>query len=234
MEWWIFSVRRPHVIAISQMVASDIIRFFSFPEDRIHLVPNGVDTRKYHPGNRKYREEVRQRYGIGPEEYVFLFVAQNPRLKGYPLLVEACSALAPKPFRVLVVGPYTVRMKKAVEGLGDRMIFAGRSDDLYKIYPACECLVHPTYYDSFSLVILEALASGTPVITTHAAGAKMFITKENGMVIPPGDKDALVRAMNYFYSLRGRMKLGPFEMRDQESTFHEVEDLLERYQERDS
>jgi UDP-glucose:(heptosyl)LPS alpha-1,3-glucosyltransferase len=230
MEWWIFSVVKPQVIAISQMVASDITRFFPFPKDRIHLVPNGVNIRRYHPGNREYREEIRRRYRIGNEEYVFLFVAQNPRLKGYHILVEACRTLAPRPFRVLVVGPCGDWMESEAMGLGDRMIFAGRVDDLHKVYPACDCLVHPTFYDACSLVVLESLASGTPVITTSANGAGMFIEKGSGTVIKPGDVPALVSAM------KDAMEAGRKEavicgmLRDHTEVFARVEELMTRYE----
>ena len=200
----------------------------------MHLIPNGVDTRKYHPGSRIYRDEIRKRYGLGPDKYVFLFVAQNPRLKGYDVLLKACRVLAPHPFSVLVVGPYDTWMRRAAKDLGERVVFAGKADDLHKIYPACDCLVHPSYYDSFSLVILEALASGIPVITTQATGAKMFVTDENGIVVPPGDTDALVDAMNFIYSMRENMRVESFGTRDQNIVFQEVEDLLIRYEKSDS
>ena len=234
MEWWTFAIAKPQVIAISKMVASDIMRFFSYPQDRVHLIPNGVDTRKYHPRNKISREEIRKRYGLDSDAYVFLFVAQNSRLKGYNLLLDACRMPSSHPFCVLVVGPYDTGMRRAAEDLGGRVVFAGRADDLHKIYPACDCLVHPSYYDSFSLVILEALASGIPVITTQATGAKMFVTDENGIVVPPGDTDALVDAMNSIYSMRENMRVESSGTRDQNIVFQEVEDLLIRYEKSDS
>ncbi|HQG32030.1 MAG TPA: glycosyltransferase family 4 protein [Deltaproteobacteria bacterium] len=195
MEYWIFTITRPEVIAISRMVEKDINTFFSYPHSKMHLVPNGVDLDKYNPKNRIHRSEIRHRYGMGDDEFAFLFVAQNPRLKGYDVLINACLGLEQLKFKVLIIGPCDGEMKKTAESLGDKVIFAGRAHDLCKIYPACDCLVHPTYYDACSLVVLEALASGISVITTHSNGAGMFVDGENGSVIDSGDVNALRRSM---------------------------------------
>ncbi len=230
MERWTFSVSKPQVIAISRMVASDITRFFSYDQDRVHLIPNGVDTRRYHPENREHREEIRRRYGFRPDECVFLFVAQNPRLKGCDVLVDACRMLSGSRFSVLVVGPRDPRMERAARALEQRVVFAGKVDDLDKIYPACDCLVHPTYYDACSLVVLESLASGTPVITTSANGAAMFVENSGGAVIEPGDVSALASAMNDVMAGRGGCVAGSLQLHDNRTVFFQVEELMRRYE----
>ena len=230
MERWTFSVSKPQVIAISQMVATDITRFFPYSQERVHLIPNGVDMKKYHPGNREYREEIRRRYAIEPDDYVFLFVAQNPRLTGYGVLVDACRTLAQNRFSVLVVGNRDDRMEQAAQSLKQRVIFAGKVDDLYKIYPACDCLVHPTYYDACSLVVLESLASGTPVITTSANGASMFVETGNGSIIEPGDVHALASAMRDAVENRKSSVAGNLGLRDHRTVFFQIEELMRRYE----
>ncbi len=230
MERWTFSVSKPQVIAISRMVASDITRFFSYDQDRVHLIPNGVDIRRYRPENREHREEIRRRYGFRPDEYVFLFVAQNPRLKGYNVLLDACRTLARSRFSVLVVGNRNARMEQAAQSLKQRVIFAGKVDDLHKIYPACDCLVHPTYYDACSLVVLESLASGTPVITTSANGAAMFVENGGGAVIEPGDVPALVTAMSDVMAGREGDVAGSHQPYDHRTVFFQVEELMRRYE----
>lgn len=230
MERWTFSVSKPQVIAISQMVSSDITRFFSYDQDRVHLIPNGVDIRKYHPRNREHREEIRRRYALGPDEYVFLFVAQNPRLKGYDVFVDACRILAQSRFSVLVVGNRDTRMEQATQSLKQRVIFAGKVDDLDRIYPACDCLVHPTYYDACSLVVLESLASGTPVITTSANGASMFVKKGSGAIIEPGDMHTLALAMRDAMADRKSDIAGSLGLHDHRAVFFRIEELMRRYE----
>jgi len=226
MEWWAFKVARPRVIAISEMVANDMARFFQYPKERIHLVPNGVDLDTYDPKNRVHREAVRQGFCIDSDDFVFLFVAQNPKLKGYDVLIDACIRLLPLPFKVLVVGPYDSGMKRKAEPLGGRVLFAGKSRELARIYPACDCLVHPTYYDACSLVVLESLASGVPVITTNANGASMYLDDSNGSVIDPGDASGLSEAMkNMMVGPRGRISIGSL-LKNHHTVFSLVEGVM--------
>jgi UDP-glucose:(heptosyl)LPS alpha-1,3-glucosyltransferase len=230
LEWWIFHVTRPEVIAISKMIARDIQRFYHYPEDRIHLIPNAVDTGRFCPENREYRREIRGRYGLGEEEFVFAFIANNPRLKGFDTLLNACGMLKGQPFRVLAIGSDASRAKaKAREnGLAQTIVFGDHAQDIEKLLPACDCLVHPAYYDACSRVVIEALASGIPVITTETNGAAMYINPSAGRVIPPDDAGALSRAMDEM------LRSGPDGMKPvnvagegHEVTFRKISKLLE-------
>ncbi|MBN2299122.1 MAG: glycosyltransferase family 4 protein, partial [Deltaproteobacteria bacterium] len=200
MEWCTFAITRPQVVAISEMVSEDIRNYFSYPDTKIHLVPNGIDLHKFSVENRQYRARIREKYHLGVHEFVFLFVAQNLKLKGYDVLVQAISRIVEIPFKVLVIGPVDSSSKKQAMHLGDKIVFGGRASDMEKIYPACDCLVHPTYYDACSLVVLEALASGIPVISTQANGAKMYLRDGGGIVVAPGNVADLADAMRNMYS----------------------------------
>jgi UDP-glucose:(heptosyl)LPS alpha-1,3-glucosyltransferase len=227
MEWWIFKITKPRVIAISDMVADDIQNFFHYPQEMIDLIPNGIDLDKFCPENDVFRDEIRQRYGIGPDEFVFLFVAQNPRLKGYETLIDACIELGDIPFKILIVGPSNEPMRRKTDSLGDRVIFAGNVSDIQKIYPSCDCLVHPTYYDACSLVVLESLASGTPVITTRSNGASMFVKGDMGHVLPAGDVHALSSAMRNMISSPKRI-IGSDILKSHLKVFADVEEVMLR------
>lgn len=194
LEWWTFRVTRPWVIAISDMVARDIKNLFDYPSERICLIPNGIDQVKYAPERKSKRLDIRARYGLTGTDFVFVFVANNLGLKGYHVLIEACRLLEAYNFKVLIIGPAGVRDKDRALSLEGTIIFGGPAKDLEYIYPACDCLVHPSYYDACSLVVLEALSSGIPVITTTANGASMFVGA-NGSVIPPANPAALAEAM---------------------------------------
>ncbi|MBM4307643.1 MAG: glycosyltransferase, partial [Deltaproteobacteria bacterium] len=87
-------------------------------------------------------------------------------------------------------------------GLSDKVIFAGSTDEPEKYYGAADLLVHPTFYDACSLTVLEALASGVPVITTASNGASGMITHgEDGWVISdPTDGNDLKKAIQYFFN----------------------------------
>ncbi|MFY9397836.1 MAG: glycosyltransferase family 4 protein [Desulfomonilia bacterium] len=235
MEWWIFRVTRPEVIAISEMIRADIQRFYHYPEGRLHLIPNAVDTRRFSPENARFRDEVRVRYGLDSREFVFVFIANNPRLKGFDVMMRACQRMEGQPFKVLVIGDEARWAGKRAEkrGLGSRFVFGGRADDIEKVLPACDCLMHPAYYDACSRVVLEALASGIPVITTETNGASMYVDESNGLVVPPDDPLALSKAMGAILEAGPvREKGRHFTGEDHERVFQRLVELLEEVQAR--
>jgi UDP-glucose:(heptosyl)LPS alpha-1,3-glucosyltransferase len=164
------------IIAISDMVKQDILRWYKIQEDRIVVIYNGVDIERFHPRNRQYREEIRKRHHIG-EEIVLLFVSNNFRMKGLSYLIKALSNIKEgnhPSFKLLVLGrdrkePYLRLANKL--GIDEEMVFAGSVKEIEKYYGAADVLVHPSFYDACSLTVLEALASGLPVITTAFNGA---------------------------------------------------------------
>jgi UDP-glucose:(heptosyl)LPS alpha-1,3-glucosyltransferase len=169
------------IIAISEMVQRDIINYYGISEDQIVVIYNGVDTERFNPDNRRYREEIRGRYGLRPKDLLLLFVSHNFRLKGLRYLVQALHLVRERNanMKLLVVGrdkagPYRRLAKKA--GCTDDVLFAGGVRGLERYYAGADILVHPTFYDPCSLVVLEALASGVPVITTRYNGAGGIIS----------------------------------------------------------
>jgi len=225
LEWWTFKITKPQVIAISEMVARDIRFWFEYTRSMLHLIPNGIDVKKFTPDNIRHRDEIRSRYKIEQSDFVFLFMANNLALKGLNVLIKATSALQALPVKVLVIGPYSQKIKRKAKGLSNTIIFGGKANDPELIYPACDCLVHPSFYDACSLVVLEALASGIPVITTKANGANMYITKQNGFVVPPADYNALEAAMRNVFSNKTRETVSS-SFKDQESVFTDVEKVI--------
>ena len=193
------------IIAISDMVKRDMIRWYGIPENRIAVVYNGVDTERFHPRNCQYREEIRKQHGIG-DEFVILFVSNNFRMKGLSYLLKTLANIKKKgllSFKLLILGrdqkaPY-LRLAKKV-GISREVIFAGSTDEPEKYYGAANLLVHPTFYDACSLTVLEALASGLPVITTASNGAGGIITQgQEGFVISDSrDGQTLAEKISFF------------------------------------
>jgi len=177
------------VIAISEMVQRDIIDYYGIPEDHITVIYNGVDTERFNPDNRRHRGGIRGRYGLKPDDILLLFVSHNFRLKGLRYLIQALAFVKREKHNVklLVVGrdragPYR-RLATKLE-CADDVIFGGGVTDLERYYASADMLVHPTFYDPCSLVVLEALASGLPVITTRYNGAGGIISEgKEGFVI---------------------------------------------------
>ncbi len=180
------------VIAISAMVKGDLVRYSHLPESKVRIVRNGVDLNRFHPRNRKlYREETRRSLGLSDQDVMVIFVAHNFRLKGLQTLIRALSELEKRSgennFKIGVLGAGKVRQFSALArrlGVLDKLIFIGCKEDTPSFYAAADISVHPSYYDPSALVVLEAMASGLPVITTAYCGTSEIITEgQEGFVV---------------------------------------------------
>ena len=192
------------IVAISEMVKRDIVEHYRIPDERIKVIYTGIDER-FKPGTPKLREEIRRQYAIDPDEFVILFSSHNFRLKGLKYLIRALALVKQekKRVRLLVLGK---DRKDPYERLAQRLkckeevIFAGWVEEPEKYYVAADILVHPTFYDPSSRVVLEALASGLPVITTRSNGAGWIVSegKEGFVLDDPRDVEMMAANIVYF------------------------------------
>lgn len=189
----------PRIIAISQMVKDDMVRFFGFNNQKIELVYNGADTARFNPELRdRFRGPFRQKLGLDPEEVVFLFVAYALKKKGIIPLLEATKILKDRigqGFRVVVAGGKpSIWLSHRLAGLdlGKTVIFTGRIRNMEECYANGDVLVLPTFYDACSLVVFEAMACRLPCITSRANGSAGIITEGvDGFILdhPPQAED---------------------------------------------
>lgn len=194
------STRKLNMIAISGMVKDAFIKYYGLPENNVIIVHNGIDLERFHPGNKAvYREEIRSSIGIG-NEIVLIFIANNFRLKGLHCAIRTLANLRRKVgrgyFKLLVVGGGKRRgFIRLAEKLGciEDIIFTGPQDSIEKYLGASDICFQPTFYDPGSLVVLEALASGLPLVTTKYSGMGEIITdgKEGFVVDDPRDIEKL-------------------------------------------
>jgi UDP-glucose:(heptosyl)LPS alpha-1,3-glucosyltransferase len=199
LAWLQYADHRRLVLALSKLVARDLERVHGWPMERSKLIYNGVDLSRYTPENRQeVRAAVRRRLNVDEETQLVLFVAHNFGLKGLATAVRAVGKLrkAHRPVRLLVLGsgrpgPYQRLARR--EGAEDAVQFMGKVEDSAPFYGAADVFVLPTWYDSCSLSLLEALASGLPAVTSSHNGAGELLTHGvDGFVIDdPGDADSL-------------------------------------------
>lgn len=197
------------IIAISQMVKQDIIRYHRVPEEKIAVVFNCVDLDRFHPRNReRYRRTKRAAMGIDEDTILLLFAGNNYRLKGLEPLLQALVCLKRRfsrpPFRLLITGRgHASRYLRIARRLGvsDSTLFLGPVREMERYYAASDIYVHPTFYDSCSLTVLEALASGLPVITSRFNGAADVITSNKGGKIlkDPADAEDLAESIAFYF-----------------------------------
>ena len=190
---------RPKIIAIAHMIKKDMESFFHTNPDEIEIIYNGVDTNRYNSSLRqRMRGTLRKQWGVSENDAVFLFVSYDLKKKGIEPLVEAAAELkriGNNNFKIIVAGglPYP-SLARLVEHLGlkNNFIFAGRVKSIDEFYANSDVFVLPTYYDACSLVVIEAMASGLPSITTTFNGASGIIADgRNGYILshPPDPYD---------------------------------------------
>lgn len=231
---------RSRFVAISDMVKQDMIRWYGISEDRIDVIYNGVDIDRFHPRNGQYRDEIRKRLGVG-DEVVILFVSNNFRMKGLSFLIRALARVKQEgriPFKLVILGrdrhgPY-LRLAGELR-LSEEVVFAGTTGEPQKYYGAADLLVHPTFYDACSLTVLEALASGLPVITTSSNGAGGIMTQgREGFILPdPRDHRTLAERISYFlnHGNRAKASMAARELAERyssERNWEEMKGMMER------
>jgi len=206
------SPRLRAVICISRMVRDEIRNNFSIPAERLHIIYNGVDTAKFHPDLRGQRAAVRTQLDIPAPATLFLFVGSGFERKGVRQALMALSRL-PDTAYLLVVGKdkHAGAFARLADRLGisKRVRFAGPRMDVLPFYGAADALLHPTLYEPFGTVVLEALAVGLPVITSHkCGGAELIEDGKNGFVCDALDCDGITAAMRRLLDPEQRNRMG--------------------------
>lgn len=192
---------RPVVVVNSRMVQRHFAEFYGIGPEQLRVVHSAIDPQRFAAADREERRAAeRQRWGVPPELPVGLMVAMNYRLKGLTPLIRAAAAMPRIDHKLVIVGHPKVegyRRLAEVLGVADRFLFLGHRSDPKDAYFAADFLVHPTFYDPCSLVALEALACGLPVITTRYNGASELLdVPANGLVVDdPHDSAALGNAI---------------------------------------
>jgi len=187
------------VIAVSRMTAGHLTKFDGIDPARIRVIPNGVDCARFHPpAADSSSDAVRRELGIALESTLHLMVAHNLRLKNAECAIRALAIANRSGHggRLLIVGGRKPARQIALArklGLAESVTFLPPLDDVVPLYQAATTLVHPTWYDPCSLVTIEAMACGLPVITSACNGASEMIDHGvDGLVLPhPSDAHAM-------------------------------------------
>lgn len=193
------SIATRRFICISEAMVNDTLRL-GISEDRIVLIPNGVDISRFYP--RDIIAEEKKKFGITGDGPVIGTVGRMVTEKGQIYLIRALEQLKSifPGLICLFVGEgallSTLKTAARESGVADVCKFIGVRDDLENVYPVMDLFVLPSLREPFGLVLLEAMASCVPVVATDSGGPSDFIVSgRNGILIPPADPAAIARAV---------------------------------------
>jgi UDP-glucose:(heptosyl)LPS alpha-1,3-glucosyltransferase len=196
--------------ALSDYVGRQFKEEYQLSDDRMRLIRNGVNIDPFrNEEGRAQGKKLRSLYDPNKDKALFLFAAENLRLKGLAWLIRAADlAVRERPdhlrdFRIMVVSRqgFHAYWKLAYRlGLEQHILFMGPTTQMPALLNMCDAAVLPTFNDACSRLVLEALAAGKPAITTRYNGAADFLQDgKYGYIIDQGnDNRALADGLLQF------------------------------------
>jgi glycosyltransferase involved in cell wall biosynthesis len=194
------------IIAVSETTKRDVSRVLGIAPDRIRVIGNAVDAQFRPVEDRQCLDALRARYGLPPQFILYLggfdvrknlarlleaYARMSPALRAaYPLVIAGRAFLLGHP---LYPDPHS-----AVErlGLDDAVRFVGEiaQEDTPALYSAATLLAWPSLYEGFGLPVLEAMACGTPVVTSSTSSLPE-VAGDAARLVDPRDVDAMATAI---------------------------------------
>ncbi len=222
--------------AVSQLSAEEAVRRHAVPAQRILVVPNGIDTRRFQPDG-QVREATRRSLGIG-DRFLWLAVGRLTEAKGYPDLIEAMSIVhATRPdatLRIAGVGPLEQEIHALIgaASLEAEAQLLGLRSDVGDLMQAADGFVLSSHWEGLPMVLLEAAASALPIVATDVGGSREAIDEgASGHLVPAGDAAALAASMIEVMAMSGaeRQAMGQAGRQLAIRTF-ELESVADRWQ----
>ncbi len=199
-----------HVTAVSEATASAHVAAGMVDPDRLSVVGNGIDVDQWKPDLRT-RHKVREELGL-VDEFLWLAVGRLEPVKDYPTLLNAFArSRQTAQLLILGAGPLERELKQMAAGLGlgRRVRLAGFCPDVARWMKAADGFVLTSRYEGLPMVLLEAGASGLPVVATNVPGTREVVVHgETGWLTSAGDPEQLAAAMGWLMRIPLRKRLG--------------------------
>lgn len=183
------------VVAVSDAVKLDILKYDHLTEDKVIVIYNGIDGDRFLVIENNV---IRSELGLSPEDFVIGTVGRLILQKGQKYLLEAVSKLKEKfPHLILlIVGDGRLRdeLKDYAKSLKiqQNVIFLGNRKDIPAILSAMDIFVFPSLWEGFGIALIEAMAAGKPIIASDIPPIREIVNSEKvGILVPPKNSDAI-------------------------------------------
>jgi glycosyltransferase involved in cell wall biosynthesis len=208
------SIRRANIVLTpSEATRADVIEAFAIGPDRVVATPLGVDER-FRPASPESIESVRSEYRL-ERPYILTVGTLEPR-KNLPMLVRAFAVLKDEiPHDLVLAGPAgwlmdDIERTIVAAGIDDRVRRIGFADDLalVALYSGAEMVAIPSLYEGFGLPVIEAMATGAPVLTSDVSSMPE-VAGDAALLIDPTDLESIVEGIRRILGseeLRAKMR----------------------------
>jgi len=219
-------------IALSEDIARELARE-GIEEQKILVIPNGVDTEFFSPPDEEEKLKARSLYRVGKGEFVVGFSGRLSPQKDLKTLIESIQN-TPDNTRLLIAGkgPEKVKIEKAIreKALYRKVTLLGPVRDIKIFYSSLDIFVLPSLFEGLSNSLLEAMSMGLPVIATDVSGSNELVRDGvTGLLIPKSRPDILSRAINRLYKDKFlRKRLGE-EARNRIKMSYSIESIALKY-----
>jgi glycosyltransferase involved in cell wall biosynthesis len=196
--------RLTRVISVSQSTRRDLESFARVPAERIRVIHNGADLRRFTPRHRDGARSALPAELHIPERYVLYIARLEHPGKNHVRLLEAFAALrrtTDLPHKLVLVGGRwsgadVIHAKVEELGLGDLVVFPGfvPNEAIPALYAAADAFAFPSLFEGFGIPLLEAMASGTPVCAANASSIPEVVG-EAGLLFDPLDVPAMTACL---------------------------------------
>lgn len=227
------------VIAISDVIRQNILATHPVPVGKVVLVHSGVDLQRFNPGAID-RDKIRRELGLSNRSIAIGIVGRLQKSKGYFEFLHMAARLQQEcPECVFwMVGEATVGEEQEAErilqlrkqlGLEERVHHLGFRKDIPELLAAMDIFVFPTHAEAFGLVLIEAMAMQTPVVSSNCDGVLDIVEADRtGFLVPPQDVDELVEAVQQLVrSAERRREMGRLGRKRVEQFFSKSKMLAE-------
>jgi glycosyltransferase involved in cell wall biosynthesis len=198
------------IVTVSQAARRDLIAWFGWPEDRVKVITEGPDAVFQPIDVGTSSDVVLRRYGIEPGSRYLLYVGGLSPHKNLVRLIEAFAQGAPPEARLILVGDlgdvfhtHVPALREAVArfGLGERAQFTGfvPDADLAHLYARAYALAQPSLMEGFGLPPVEAMACGTPILSS-TAGSLPEVVGDAGLCFDPTNVDQITNAIAHLFN----------------------------------